>query len=423
MNEQGRSSCPLAQADRRLGDGLKLLVETKQNYFDPNRFRISLNNTIQTLRNVTFVLQKAKSVFPAFDDWYSPWQEAMRADDLMKWLVTARNIIVKQGDLETHSMARVSIIDSWFDPPKFEMEVTPFTPTEEFAYLMGERVPKGIRCDVGILRVERRWVHDKLPEKEILNCLAHSFSVIGKILFDAHNVLLDKQSREQCSLFAMLKKADGKLPPCMVAQDWDRTVWINLQDGAVMTPVTIPIKQSKEDLRRAAERYSGIKDLKGKLSPAPPLEEEAAAWFEYAKNILQTDGYHSPTALIGYPDGRKGIYQLHMEDRTGKHLMMRKLAVEIEKKGADSVVLINEAWLSRGQKLPRSGHAADDPNREEILQLIAADARGQLFVHSAVFVRDAEDKIHFTEERRTTTDVINLLQPIRDAWNRMRRGF
>jgi hypothetical protein len=338
----------------------------------------------------------------------------------MKWLVTARNIIVKEGDLKTHSMARVTIIDSWFDPPKFEMEVDPFTHTEEFARLLSERVPEGIPWDVGLLRVERRWVHDELPEHEILDCLSHSFGVLGELLFDAHNVLLDEQSREQCPWFAMLKGIAGKLPPCMVAQDWDRTVWIDLHDSSVMTPVAIPMKQSEEDLRRAAERYPGVKDLKGKLSATSSLEGEAAVLFEQAKNILQKDGYHSPIALIGYPDGTKRTSQLQMEDRTAKHLLMRKLAVEIEKTGADSVILINEVWLSRGRKLPRSGHACDDPNREEALKLIAADAHGQLFGYTAVFVRDAKDKIRFTEERRTTTDVMNLLQPIRDAWNRMK---
>jgi hypothetical protein len=221
----------------------------------------------------------------------------------------------------------------------------------------------------------------------------------------------------------MLKKADGKLPPCMVAQDWDRTVWIDLHDGAVMTPVAIKMKQSsEEELRQAAERYQGAKDLKGKLSATFSLEGEASVLFEQAKNILQTDGYHLPTVLIGYPDGTKEISQLQMKNRTEKHLIMRKLAAEIEKAGADSIILIDEAWLSRGRKPPRSGHAVDDPNREEVLQLIAADARGQLFVHTAVFVRDAEDKIRFTEERRTTTDIMNLLQPIKDAWNRMKKG-
>lgn len=421
MNDLSDSSCPIAPAVRRFSDGLSLLIETKQNHFEPDRFRISLNNTIQTLRNVTFVLQKAKSVLPKFDIWYSSWQERMRTDALMKWLVTARNIIVKEGDLKTHSIARISILESWFEPPKFEMEVDPFTHTEDFARLLGEQVPEGIPWDVGIMCVERRWVHEELPEYEILDCLVHSFSVFGELLYDAHNALLDEKSREQCPWFATLKGISGKLPPCMVAQDWDRTVWIDLRDNSVMTPVVIPIKQSEEELNQAAERYPGINDFKRKLSATTSLEEQADVLFKQAKNMLQTDGYHSPIAIIGYPDGTERISQLKMEDRTAKHLVMRMLAVEIERTRATSIILINEVWLSRGRKLPRSGHAGDDPNREEALQLVAEDSSGQIYVHTAVFIRDAQKKIHFTEEHKTTTDTMNILQPIRVAWNRMKR--
>ena len=420
MNDLSHSSCPLAPVDRRLCDGLDLLLETKEHYFEPDHFRISLNNTIQTLRNVTFVLQKNKSISSAFDAWYSIWQEKMRADELMKWLVTVRNIIVKQGDLKTYSLARISILESWFEQPKFEMQVDPFTRTEDLARLLSERVPKEISWDVGLLRVERRWVHDQLQEHDILDCLAHSFGILGELLIDAHNVLLNELTREQCSWFRMLKRSEGRLPPCMVAQDWDRTVWIDMRDGSVITPVTIPIKQSEEDLQKAAERYPWLKNLKRKRFESYSLEDEAAFLFQQAKKILQKDGYHLPVAFLGYPDGTRRITGLQIDDRTGKHLLMRKLAVEIEKTGAVSLILINEAWLSRGRKLPISGHAVDDPNREEVLQLIASNARGQLFVHTAVFVRDTEDKVFFTEEGRITIDALNILKPIRDAWSRMK---
>jgi hypothetical protein len=121
----------------------------------PDQFRLDLNNTIQALRNVTFLLQKIKPHFPIFEEWYSTWQNIMRADHLMRWLVEARNVIVKEGDLETYSIARVSVVDSWFEPPKFEMLVPPFTKTEDFALILQKTAPQGILWDVGLLRVER----------------------------------------------------------------------------------------------------------------------------------------------------------------------------------------------------------------------------------------------------------------------------
>lgn len=418
MNDQSKLPCPLAQTDRRLCDGLSLLVEMKTNYFDPDAFRLSLNNTIQTLRNVTFVLQKAKSQFLNFDQWYTGWQEQMRADSLLKWLVDARNIIVKQGDLETQSIARISVVDSWFDPPVFDMAVPPFTPTEEFSELLGENAPEGVARDVGLLRVERRWIHNKLPDHEILESLAHSFGVLSELLLDAHKVLLDQKERDNCPWFTSVKNTKGQLPPCMIAQDWDRTVWLDLHDGSILRPVELQKPTSEEEIRKDASRYPGFIEKQGLLSSCSSLHEESSALFEDAKVILETDGYHNPIALLGYSDGRKHIVGLAMGDQTEKVLMLRKLASEVDKTGAVSVILINEAWISRGPNYPSDGRVANYPNREEALHMIAANESGETIVHTALFIRNAKGKVEFKEEWTSTSDNVNLLQPIREVWNR-----
>ena len=47
--------CPFSQVEKRLLDSLSLFLEVKKNYFEPEAFRLSLNNLIQTLRNITFI--------------------------------------------------------------------------------------------------------------------------------------------------------------------------------------------------------------------------------------------------------------------------------------------------------------------------------------------------------------------------------
>ena len=121
VSPNSQSPCFLADADRRHLDAFSLWVQTKAHYFHPERFRLNLNNCIQALRNVTFVLQEAGSLLPGFAEWYDCWQERMRADPLLKWLVEARNVIVKEGDLKTHSTVRLAVVDSWFDPPTLEL--------------------------------------------------------------------------------------------------------------------------------------------------------------------------------------------------------------------------------------------------------------------------------------------------------------
>src|SRR6516165_1337814 len=120
------ASCPLAAVDRRLADAHTLWHEAEAGYFEPDHFRLKVQNAIQALREVTFILQNHKEVIPDFVQWYGDygdekrgkrgkWHERMHADPLMRWMVEARNKIVKRGDLESHSFVRAEIIASYLD--------------------------------------------------------------------------------------------------------------------------------------------------------------------------------------------------------------------------------------------------------------------------------------------------------------------
>lgn len=115
------------------------------------------------MRTVTFILQKNRSVFSEFDNWYKQWQDRMRNDSTLKWLKEARNFIEKEGDLLTLSRARISVIESWFSDPIFEMDIPPLTKTEDTAKLSAHHISSKEIYNVGLLRFERRWVDSKLP--------------------------------------------------------------------------------------------------------------------------------------------------------------------------------------------------------------------------------------------------------------------
>ena len=59
-------ACPLAAVDRRLEDAHELWHQAENSYFDPNAFRLAAQNTVQTLRTVTFILQNHKHIIPSF---------------------------------------------------------------------------------------------------------------------------------------------------------------------------------------------------------------------------------------------------------------------------------------------------------------------------------------------------------------------
>ena len=64
-------------------------------------------------RAVTFVLQNLRSVVPdgEFDRWYTPKQAKMKDDAVMRYFVTLRNEIEKQGKLEVATNVEIAYIN------------------------------------------------------------------------------------------------------------------------------------------------------------------------------------------------------------------------------------------------------------------------------------------------------------------------
>jgi hypothetical protein len=130
MKAHPESTCPLLAVDQRLADVHRLWHQAEAAYFEPDGFRLAVQNAIQTLRTVTFILQRHKAIIPNFTQWYGniekkqhgEWQERLHADPLMSWMVEARNRIEKRGDLEAHSLVRAEIIASYLDEgPRLEI--------------------------------------------------------------------------------------------------------------------------------------------------------------------------------------------------------------------------------------------------------------------------------------------------------------
>ena len=103
---------PLDAAYNRLDEFHRAWHLALVGYHKISDFRAGINSAIQASRNVTFVLQKQKEQLLGFDEWYTPWQNRMRNDPILKELHNARNIIVKEADLKLKSRA-VAKITGW----------------------------------------------------------------------------------------------------------------------------------------------------------------------------------------------------------------------------------------------------------------------------------------------------------------------
>lgn len=303
LNEQsGKQSelrpeeyCPIPEAHKRLHHAHRLWHQTEDEYADPEGFCTNLNSSIQTLRSITFVLQKEKRAIPAFAVWYEQWREKLKEDRVMRWLVDARNRIEKEGDLKTYSTARVSILSGWDDPqPVSEFLVDPMVGPEAIAeHLGGVELPPEI-CKEGVLVVERRWVVRDLPELELLDVLAHCYGVLASLLTEAHRrcgfIMRTFRGDDHRSKPARTEHLGGRLP-CMVGTAEMRTARFHLLDRRLMRPELIRVKVDSRKAKKAAARY---KVERGALSirPGEDILDAVGRLSDQAKRVLATDHHH-----------------------------------------------------------------------------------------------------------------------------------
>jgi len=416
--------CPTPSAHARINEAHRMWHQTAANYDDPIAFRANLNACIQALRNVTFVLQKEKSRIPDFDNWYFIWQDILKKDNILKWLVDARNIIVKEGDLETQSRVKAAILSSYFGSPYYEMNVEPMTPTEDIAAMMAsENIPKHLIKN-GILRVERKWISTDFPEQELLDVLSHCYGVLSTMIFDAHShskavvpqVFVRYKNGKVKQHKESITHLDGRLP-CMVVEAATRTVLVKLSTNEFLKPKLVKVKNVSKKI--LIKRYG---DVFANKSRPNNKREKAMIFLELAKTVLRTDGHHVPIVFLELKNNRYEIISFELGDQSEKYLMADKLARDVEKKGAKSVMGIAEAWaiLPKNNNAPESGPVEEIPERHEALTVDYLSSDGDEFSFHCIFRREG-DSIEFGDLIESPRSNNLFYTPLRKAWKRSRR--
>lgn len=99
-----------------VSEALRNMKYSLDNYKASNNHNkiIYLRNCITTGRSVTFVIQTLKNIVgeETFNEWYEPWQEKMKQDQILKTFVTIRNEIEKQGKLDTSLSMHIEHLNS-----------------------------------------------------------------------------------------------------------------------------------------------------------------------------------------------------------------------------------------------------------------------------------------------------------------------
>lgn len=376
--EEHPNQCPLAAVDRRLEDAHRQWHQAEAAYFEPEGFRLAIQSAIQTLRTVTFILQANKRLIPDFQSWYQEWQDRLRADPLMRWMVDARNQIEKQGDLEVHSYVRAEIIASHLDEgPRQEVKAHLF---EGVAELLASIPDNGVGEHVrrhGTLTIQRRWVENKLPDHELLEAVAIAYGRLSELVSSAHEQMGLPSTRTINTENEIVYRAGdrgGRLP-CMIGHADDRTLNVSLSDGSRLTVAEGYIPFDLEVAQEAAKSFPAPPE--GAFADTSDPVAHLNSLFETARGVFLTSGYHDTIAFF-LADGRPfQIAKIDAAEHGQKYLLMRHLANQVAKFGADAVIMLAEMWRAPYDPNAPYRRPADAPNRTEVLSATLVRKEGE----------------------------------------------
>ena len=317
-------------------DAHQLWHDAAEAYHEPEAFRRHAEGLIQALRNVTFRLQASKDKYPGFDAWYGPWQELMRSDEQLRWLIDARNDIVKHTGLKTDSYAMVSHITSYLEPDRVLLKLPAGTPTAEVVNRARATLPEQYRQHMAVSLV-RRWAVPGRPQDEILTLLAHCFHILDALLLYAREVVAGHEAEPPAAFLATVQR-----PPCMLVSPTMISRFFEADTGEEFDVAT---KQapSGPDLAAVIERY-GEKALPRGLSHDPL--ERARQLHNIARTLFKRDGHHIPLAYLHRPGGNWEPIVVWAEDKRDKFLMWHAIGARVAAEGHDAVIFTSEVWMA-----------------------------------------------------------------------------
>lgn len=183
--------CPIPNSHDKFQEAHYYLEAMMKNYHAPDVFRWSLNSFLQSLRNVTFVIQKELKHTPGYEKWYGIQEQKMRQDKILKKFVEGRNIVVKEGNLKINSVAQVGL----FRGRKLKLVYPASAPVDYYSeellkhyahLLIGSLIDEEHSAIGEQIGIKRKWMVDELGPGEIITNCDIAWSRIGSVVASAH---------------------------------------------------------------------------------------------------------------------------------------------------------------------------------------------------------------------------------------------
>ncbi len=351
--------------EKRLADLSQILINCEKTYFDPNLFRMNTNHFLQTARTVTFIIQKNKNSINDYETWYQDNViNAWNNDSLMNWAKDSRNTIEKEGDIDLYSEIDLRIIYSYIEDHdivlKSSKEVLLSFDVERLIRYAKKSMPEHM-IDLAVIKIERKWVANSLPNWELLSALA---GIHDRMLRCCNDLRLHLQSNEtQIEL--------GIEDLAFHESQMKRVNYVKVSDPRISSLNFTRVHKDKNfsissDLKESMLRHKGDVDVKSS-------SDLVELYSRLAPESFLHFGSHIP--ILYFFDEKFEVIEListHFNDQSNKYIFWRYIADLVSIKKPFAVMFIAEAWIRDAKKINTIA-MRDLPITGEILQLVLID--------------------------------------------------
>jgi hypothetical protein len=384
-----------------------------ENYLDVDEFRRYLNSAIQGSRSVTFLLQKQKTRWDNFASWYGPWVELSKKSDIMAWSSSARNKIVHEEDLNTHSQARVTLYGDRFSEAD---DVYTVPPAYSVEMILADALRHYGPADASTpktLRIQRKWVDVELPAYELVAALKEVYRFLASLISTAHH----ESGINSCSLNASSRSCIGGILhpslPCILPGSPVPDALFDLRSGE-LTHLSFHRVERDDDLAEVGKGRYGERPNFGN-----DAIEHAYARLALSKQFLEADGYSGP--MLAFVNDKE--IRLHAVPFPRDRPRELIIAAAVDAMGAwpyTGAVYSSETWIAsprgrgslvgvaKSQLKPSNTeyfHADPVGGRDEALIVAAVTAEGKSLSLILPFARTV-DGIIYGELQQHASDAV-----------------
>lgn len=413
--------CPIHDTHSRLNQAFSLFDDVLRNYQNELKFTSTLNNLIQNLRNITFILQKELAHEDGFKEWYANEQDIMKENKELRWLINTRNHIVKIGDLQKRSYAKISLKDH-YNHEVANLEINPTFSNKKIIDIFRNKIKLKIQKNLRsltIIEIERIWITDDYPNIEIIDILIYCFGILTDLVYRAHEKF-SKISALMCEKNIFVNSKEDFMSVIHNKIKKGRIIRMNYETGAIYTETCEAFNLDERSVEKISQHYGGdkfISSIKNKINQSDfnlPFNN-VPFHIEMAKNLFKHDGFLAPIAFLYLPKEPPIHLALGCTTPETRYIMSEYLAEKVEEINCKAIIIVSEAW---GGNMPKKGEEYIPPHiqkKKEFIWVIAANPKETRSYQIEIF-RDASGMVTLGEEKELENASFPMLDRIYKIW-------